>query len=569
MTAESNFEVFTNSSIHDTPATTLKFGKVPLNMNEFISTPYPWLGYLVVPLVGGFIGYLTNRIAIRMLFRPLKKWRIGPIPVPLTPGVIPSKRYELAENIGEMVGEHLITADQVNIAVQQPQFQAHLFVMISSRVEAYLSSTEAGTASLIPAPYERAVELFIRVVSRQTAAGIQNLLHTTQIEQLIEHNTQQFLASVAETPIDALVDERTRTLSWQTFETFVHRLCASPATTTALHAYLTGTIRDLFESELTVTDLIGKEGARMIAEAVGDQAEPLVKSGVLSLRTDSMRTQAVDTICAAIDKFIESLGPRGAMLKGFINVDTLREHIAGFLNEREDQVADFLAGDTIVTKVRTLLLERARAMLATPLAKLCGGLTETGKGTLAHTLADSITKVVHTEQTAALITQTIRTHLTELYTPETTSIGGLQKSLGNPDLLHHLGQSISASLLCYLRTDKARNGIEKLLYSYINSLRSAPAGKLGALVPRRLRNGLYRFLQEQTTTLLVAELPGVLATINIAKIATDRINTFDLLRIERLLLLIMQEQFKYINLFGAILGFTIGCVNVLVLILLQ
>ncbi|MDH3349224.1 MAG: DUF445 family protein, partial [Desulfobulbaceae bacterium] len=60
--------------------------------------------YIAPPLLGGFIGYLTNKIAIRMLFRPLKAWRVFGIRVPMTPGVIPSKREKLAVNIGEMVG---------------------------------------------------------------------------------------------------------------------------------------------------------------------------------------------------------------------------------------------------------------------------------------------------------------------------------------------------------------------------------------------------------------------------------------------------------------------------------
>ena len=76
-----------------------------VSLNEL--TPY--LVYIAPPLVGAFIGYLTNRVAIRMLFRPLKQWRLGPVKIPMTPGVIPSKRHELAVNIGEMVGEHLLT----------------------------------------------------------------------------------------------------------------------------------------------------------------------------------------------------------------------------------------------------------------------------------------------------------------------------------------------------------------------------------------------------------------------------------------------------------------------------
>ena len=36
----------------------------------------PWLPYLVPPLLGALIGYVTNYIAIRMLFRPLHPWRL-------------------------------------------------------------------------------------------------------------------------------------------------------------------------------------------------------------------------------------------------------------------------------------------------------------------------------------------------------------------------------------------------------------------------------------------------------------------------------------------------------------
>ena len=41
------------------------------------------------------------------------------------------------------------------------------------------------------------------------------------------------------------------------------------------------------------------------------------------------------------------------------------------------------------------------------------------------------------------------------------------------------------------------------------------------------------------------------------------IDSFDLLRLEQLLLSIMEEQFKYINIFGGLLGFLIGCANII------
>ena len=90
----------------------------------------PFFVYIPPPLVGAFIGYLTNRVAIRMLFRPLKSYHIGRFKIPMTPGVIPSKRHQLAINIGEMVGEHLLTGDEISRALQKDGFQEHLHMLI-------------------------------------------------------------------------------------------------------------------------------------------------------------------------------------------------------------------------------------------------------------------------------------------------------------------------------------------------------------------------------------------------------------------------------------------------------
>ncbi|MCI5208839.1 MAG: DUF445 family protein, partial [Candidatus Electrothrix sp. ATG2] len=44
------------------------------------------LAYGGPPLLGALIGYLTNKVAIRMLFRPLNPWYILGKRVPMTPG---------------------------------------------------------------------------------------------------------------------------------------------------------------------------------------------------------------------------------------------------------------------------------------------------------------------------------------------------------------------------------------------------------------------------------------------------------------------------------------------------
>ena len=76
-----------------------------------VSAFYALLPWVLPPLLGAGIGYLTNSLAIRMLFRPLIRVRIFGVPVPFTPGVIPRQRHDLAESIGTMVSRDLLTPE--------------------------------------------------------------------------------------------------------------------------------------------------------------------------------------------------------------------------------------------------------------------------------------------------------------------------------------------------------------------------------------------------------------------------------------------------------------------------
>jgi len=64
--------------------------------------------FIIPPMVGASIGYITNYLAIKMLFHPKKPYYVGNIKIPLTPGLIPKKRKELTESIANLVSQQLI-----------------------------------------------------------------------------------------------------------------------------------------------------------------------------------------------------------------------------------------------------------------------------------------------------------------------------------------------------------------------------------------------------------------------------------------------------------------------------
>lgn len=68
---------------------------------------------LAGPVIGSVIGYCTNSIAVKMLFYPRKEIRILGHKLPFTPGAIPKGKDRLAEAMGDVVGNRLITQEDI------------------------------------------------------------------------------------------------------------------------------------------------------------------------------------------------------------------------------------------------------------------------------------------------------------------------------------------------------------------------------------------------------------------------------------------------------------------------
>ena len=85
-----------------------------------------FLKYAVPILVGALIGYCTNYIAIKMLFRPKNPVKIGSVKLPFTPGIIPKNQPRIAKAVGEAVGEKLFTSDDIKNVLQSEEMKSNI-----------------------------------------------------------------------------------------------------------------------------------------------------------------------------------------------------------------------------------------------------------------------------------------------------------------------------------------------------------------------------------------------------------------------------------------------------------
>lgn len=105
------------------------------------------------PLVGGVIGYFTNDIAIKMLFRPYRPYYIGGRQLPFTPGLIPSNQERLAKRISDAIMGSLLTPEELqNLArklLQTERVQAAILWLLQLALEQIQGSNQDKTVKIV------------------------------------------------------------------------------------------------------------------------------------------------------------------------------------------------------------------------------------------------------------------------------------------------------------------------------------------------------------------------------------------------------------------------------------
>ena len=79
--------------------------------------------WVLVPAIGGVIGWVTNWIAVKMIFRTIRAQKILGLRVQ---GLVGRRQPELARAIGRVVGSHLVEHKDVLQALQKLDFDAML-----------------------------------------------------------------------------------------------------------------------------------------------------------------------------------------------------------------------------------------------------------------------------------------------------------------------------------------------------------------------------------------------------------------------------------------------------------
>ena len=105
------------------------------------------------PILGGIIGYFTNDLAIKMLFRPYRPIRVGGRTLPFTPGLIPRNQERLSKRVSDTIMSSLLTPEELqNLArrlLKLERMQATINWLLRLALDQVQADTQQKTAKIL------------------------------------------------------------------------------------------------------------------------------------------------------------------------------------------------------------------------------------------------------------------------------------------------------------------------------------------------------------------------------------------------------------------------------------
>lgn len=139
------------------------------------------------PLIGAVIGYITNDIAIRMLFRPRTAKYLFGVKLPFTPGLIPKEKSRIAESIGKAISQNLMNRETIEKTLLSQEMLDKIGTGFDSFISTQKSNNETVEQYLSHFLKREDIEYMQASVSADLSAQIHTALASSPLGDKVAH----------------------------------------------------------------------------------------------------------------------------------------------------------------------------------------------------------------------------------------------------------------------------------------------------------------------------------------------------------------------------------------------
>lgn len=162
---------------------------------------------LVLALIGALIGWTTNVIAIKLLFRPLEPVQILWFKLQ---GLIPKRRDDIAKSIGETVEQELLSVDEIMDKLIEGADKTEILELLKVKI---IALTEGKLPSFIPSAFTGMIKKYIEDIIDQQGEGI--------LDEMTEKLVHKATTSIS---VSKMVEEKIGMLQLDEIETMILKI---------------------------------------------------------------------------------------------------------------------------------------------------------------------------------------------------------------------------------------------------------------------------------------------------------------------------------------------------------
>lgn len=167
---------------------------------------------ILIPVISGFIGWITNWVAIKMLFHPRQPVRILGITFQ---GIFPKRQEQFAMKLGKLVSNELISFDEIASKISDPARMDAIIPILETKVDVFLRQKLSETFPMI--------SMFIgdKTIDKLKGLFIEEL--RTTLPEMIDNYIVQLKD---ELDMERIVTEKVKAFSGEKLEELIYNVMA-------------------------------------------------------------------------------------------------------------------------------------------------------------------------------------------------------------------------------------------------------------------------------------------------------------------------------------------------------
>ncbi|WP_010293903.1 DUF445 family protein [Clostridium senegalense] len=285
--------------------------------------------YLIGIIIGAIIGYFTNWLAIKMLFKPHKEVRFLGIKVPFTPGLIPKEKDRIAKSVGDAVGDHLLDKETIIDSLCSEKISNSIKLYFKNKF-LKVKESEKTIGNIL----DTSLQLNVDNVLKES---ISSTILNSEISEKIKRDgslviEQQLLKIIGKNPKEVLLNKDYDKLK----NNLIHKgneYLESEELVANVNNILEKNIKNLQDSEDKIKDVLPEGLIIALKVYACDNREKIAQYLKDILRTEKTEVKIKD----GINKAILGMSPMIAMfLKSDIIYDKVLEYGDAFLSNEEN-----------------------------------------------------------------------------------------------------------------------------------------------------------------------------------------------------------------------------------------